>query len=145
MDHVHGGHEITPLIRKVLKSHFTKNVILILNAHSPQMPVFSLGNTTTCDTDLLVHESLFDPSCDPPTPSTPPPEVMLAAREEFAGVWFSYEYFDTGPAHPAEVCNEVFIVGVVDFVVTPDLLHRIRHFKKAYRESVEACPLFSEG
>ena len=98
----------------------------------------------TCDTDLVLTGSLFDPA-PPPEEMPPVAEELLRQREEFKAVWFTYEYYDIGPAHSVEVCNEVLTVGEVDLLLSPDVLHRAQHFRRAYGESVEACPLFSDG
>ena len=110
------------------------------------MPVFSLGETNSCDTELIIANSLFDL-----TPSTvdqlppPPAEHLLAPRPEFSAVWFTYEYYDVGPAHSIEVCTERLEVGEMDVLLGPDVTHRLTHFTAAYRGSLQACPLFSEG
>ena len=113
------------------------------------MPVFSLGDVNSCDTELALTGSLFDPEITSATPhdtiSLPRPELLLAPRPEFTAVWFTYEYYDVGPNHTVEVCEERLIVGEFDLLLSPDTVHRVTHFTAAYRESVKACPLFSEG
>ena len=113
-----------------------------------QVPVFSLGDATLCDTELVLTGSLFDPkhqgtSSDQGLP--PSPELLLALRPEFSALWFTYEYYDVGPAHPCEVCEERLLVGEMNLLLSPDTLHRVTHFTSAYGESVKACPLFTEG
>ena len=110
--------------------------------------MFSLGDATSCDSDLMCNGSLFDPE----TQTTPPeklplplPELLLAPRPEFSALWFTYEYYDIGPTHSCEVCEARVAVGEVDVLISPDTLHRVTHFTSAYVESVKACPLFSEG
>ena len=110
--------------------------------------MFSLGDATSCDTELILTGSLFDPQAQGTSTNqaTPPlPELLLAPRPEFSAVWFTYEYYDVGPAHPCEVCEERLVVGDVSFLLSPDTLHRITHFTSAFEESVKACPLFIEG
>ena len=111
--------------------------------------MFSLGDATTCDTELVVTGSLFDPESQGTSSSLqfliPSPELLLAPRPEFSAIWFTYEYYDVGPAHPCEVCEERLDVGEVNFLFSPDTLHRVTHFTSAYGESVKACPLFTEG
>ena len=113
-----------------------------------QVPVFTLGDINSCNTDLVLTGSLFDPETItvPPDKQSPPlPELLLAPRPEFTALWFTYEYYDVGPQHTIEICDERLMVGEVNVLVSPDTLHRVSHFTSAYSESVKACPLFSEG
>ena len=107
-----------------------------------------MGDAASCDPELIHTGSLFDPAIETTPPDKQPlplPELLLAPRPEFSAVWFTYEYYDVGPAHPCEVCEVRLLVGEVNFLLSPDTLHRVTHFTSAYSESAKACPLFTEG
>ena len=110
--------------------------------------VFSLGDVDSCDTAFVIAGTLFDPeTCSTAAERLPPPlpELLLATKPEFSALWFTYEYYDVGLQHSVEVCQERLEVGEMEILLSPDTVHRVTHFTSAYRESVDACPLFSEG
>lgn len=111
------------------------------------MPVFSLGDVNSCDTELTLAGSLFDPEPTTVSSNQLPPlaELLLAPRPEFTAVSFTYEYYDVGPKHSIEVCEVRLELGEFDVLLSPDVIHRTTYFISAYTESLEACPLFSEG
>ena len=106
--------------------------------------MFSMGDVESCDTELTLAGSLFD--SEVPTNQLPPlAEHLLAPRPEYTAVWFTYEYYDIGPKHAIEVCEERLELGEVALLLSPDVVHRLTHFSSTFNESVEACPLFTEG
>ena len=73
------------------------------------------------------------------------PGDMPRGDEEFPAVWFLYEYYDTDDLRQREECTELLEIGRIDVSFSPDVIHRLDHFRHAYRQSLEANPRFSEG
>ena len=109
------------------------------------MTVFSLGDVSSCNRELVLTGSLFDPDTFSHSHLPPLAEHLLAAKPEYAAVWFTYEYYDVGREHAVEVCTERLSVGEIAVLLSPDVVHRVTYFTSAYGESLKAYPLFSEG
>ena len=110
-----------------------------------QVTVFSLGDVSSCDRELVVSGTLFDPDTSPHGLLPPLAEHLLAAKPEYTALWFTYEYYDVGREHAIEECTERLLVGEIHALLSPDVVHRVTYFTSAYRESLKAYPLFSEG
>ena len=73
------------------------------------------------------------------------PQEWLQPRECYQAVWFSYEYYDKGLTIEREECRENVVIGEQCFIVTPDVVHRIRFFVEHFLNSLDAVPLISQG
>ena len=88
----------------------------------------------------------------PPTPDSGTIELpplsdpdLAQLGDHYTALWFTYQYFDTGPSRSMEECTETLRVGHVSVTLSPDVLHRLQHFIHAFGKSLEANPRFSEG
>ena len=112
--------------------------------------------------ELMLKRSLFAPPTPTTTtdtedtPSTPdsartielPPlsnPGLAQLGEHYTAVWFTYQYFDTGPSRLVEECTETLRLGHVTATLSPDVLHRLKHFIQAFGKSLAANRRFSEG
>jgi vacuolar protein sorting-associated protein 13B len=124
-------------------------------AVTDQIPVFSFGEEdSTHDPNIVVRDSLFDESADQKPgqqqqqPAIPPPNPLelLDSREKvFTAGWLTYEYYDVGPSRETEECTVVVQFGRGEITLSPDVVHRLQHYYKAFSQSLEANPVFSEG
>ncbi len=73
------------------------------------------------------------------------PQEWLQPRDCYQAIWFSYEYYDKGPTREREECKENVIIGEQCFIVSPDVVHRIRFFVEHFLNSLDAAPLISQG
>lgn len=107
--------------------------------------------------EQMLKRSLFAPPITnaedaPPTPDSgtiqlPPltdPDLAQLG-DHYSALWFTYQYFDTGPSRLIEECTETLRVGHVTATLSPDVLHRLQHFIHAFGKSLEANRRFSEG
>ena len=131
----------------------------------PQIQVFSMGasgdDKASEHNDKVIEQmlkrSLFAPPTTngddaPPTPDSGTIELpplsdpdLAQLGDHYTALWFTYQYFDTGPSRSMEECTETLRVGHVTVTFSPDVLHRLQHFIHAFGKSLEANPRFSEG
>ena len=110
--------------------------------------------------DHMLKRSLFAPPTAnantedilPPTPDLGTIELpplsdpdLAQLGEHYSALWFTYQFFDTGPSRSAEECTEALRIGQVTSTLCPDVLHRLQHFILAFGKSLEANPRFSGG
>ena len=106
--------------------------------------------------EQMLKRSLFVPPTNteetPPTPDSGTIELpplsnpgLAQLGDHYTALWFTYQYFDTGPTRSMEECTETLRVGHVTTTLSSDVLHRLRHFIQAFGKSLEANPRFSEG
>ena len=107
--------------------------------------------------EQMLKRSLFAPPTTstedaPPTPDSGTIELpplsdpdLAQLGDHYTALWFTYQYFDTGPSRSMEECTETLRVGHVTATLSPDVLHRLQHFIQAFGKSLEANPRFSEG
>lgn len=107
--------------------------------------------------EQMLKRSLFSPPIinaedAPPTPDSGTIELppltdpdLAQLGDHYTALWFTYQYFDTGPSRSMEECTETFRVGHVTATLSPDVLHRLQHFIHAFGKSLEANRRFSEG
>ena len=119
------------------------------------MGVDSGGGSCNNDelTGLMLKRSLFAPT--PDTPSTPdsgtielPPlsnPDLAQLGSHYRAVWFTYQYFDTSVSRLIEECTETLHIGYMMASFSPDVVHRLLHFLRAFKKSMEANPRLSEG
>ena len=117
--------------------------------------MFSFGEEdSTHDPNIVVRDSLFDESADQKPgqqqqqPAIPPPNPLelLDSREKvFTAGWLTYEYYDVGPTRETEECTVVVQFGRGEITLSPDVVHRLQHYYRAFSQSLEANPVFSEG
>ena len=117
--------------------------------------MYSLGRESISDVSEILQNTFFKElvaegsSCITNTEVVPEasvtPQEWLQPRECYQAVWFSYEYYDKGPTREREECKENVIIGEQCFIVTPDVVHRIRFFVEHFLNSLDAVPLISQG
>ena len=107
--------------------------------------------------EQMLKRSLFAPPIinaedAPPTPDSGTIELppltdpdLAQLGDHYSALWFTYQYFDTGPSRSMEECTETFRVGHVTATLSADVLHRLQHFIQAFGKSLEANRRFSEG
>ncbi len=112
-----------------------------------QISVFTLGRSNPpSDPEGILRGTLFGRGGEGEEGVIPSGEGRMMGGEDYKGVWFTYEYYDVAPGQRSvEECEERVEVGRVEGVVCADLVHCLQHFQRAYRQSLEANPLFSEG
>lgn len=101
---------------------------------------------SSSDYEDVLRGSLFDvQDTTPPCFLPGSGEELLAVREEFAGWWFTYEYYDVGPGREREECMYVLRLGWSEGTLCADVTHRFSHFYDAYSKTWESNPSFTAG